>query len=39
VATGDADVSAALLAIDKGRAGVYNIAEPNGYLNVEKARS
>jgi nucleoside-diphosphate-sugar epimerase len=30
---------AALLAIDKGHAGIYNIAEPSGYLSVEKARS
>ena len=35
----DAAASAALLAIDKGQAGIYNIAEPSAYLNVDKARS
>ena len=34
----DAAASAALLASDKAHAGIYNIAEPTGYLNVEKAR-
>jgi len=35
----DAAASAALLAIDKGRVGIYNIAVPSGYLSVDKARS
>ena len=35
----DAAASAALLAVDKGQTGVYNIAEPSGYLSVDKARS
>jgi nucleoside-diphosphate-sugar epimerase len=35
----DAAASAALLAIDSGRARVYNVAEPCPYLNVERARS
>jgi nucleoside-diphosphate-sugar epimerase len=34
----DAAASAALLAIEKARPGIYNIAEPNGYLSIEKAR-
>jgi nucleoside-diphosphate-sugar epimerase len=34
----DAAASAAALAIEKARCGVYNIAEPNGYLSTEKAR-
>jgi nucleoside-diphosphate-sugar epimerase len=34
----DAAASAALLAIEKARRGIYNIAEPNGYLSTEKAR-
>jgi nucleoside-diphosphate-sugar epimerase len=34
----DAAASAALLAIEKARRGVYNIAEPNGYLSTDKAR-
>jgi hypothetical protein len=34
----DAAASAALLAIEKGARGIYNIAEPNGYLSTEKAR-
>jgi nucleoside-diphosphate-sugar epimerase len=34
----DAAASAALLAIDKARRGVFNIAEPNAYLSIEKAR-
>jgi nucleoside-diphosphate-sugar epimerase len=34
----DAAASAAVLAIDKARRGIYNIAEPNGYLSTEKAR-
>jgi nucleoside-diphosphate-sugar epimerase len=35
----DAAAAAALLAIEKGRKGTYNIAEPNSYLSTEKARS
>jgi nucleoside-diphosphate-sugar epimerase len=34
----DAAASAALLAVEKARNGIYNIAEPNAYLSVEKAR-
>jgi gentisate 1,2-dioxygenase len=34
----DAAAFAALLAIEKAHRGVYNIAEPNGYLSIEKAR-
>jgi nucleoside-diphosphate-sugar epimerase len=34
----DAAASAALLAIEKTRRGIYNIAEPNRYLSTEKAR-
>ena len=34
----DAAAWAALLAIEQARPGVYNIAEPNGYLSTEKAR-
>jgi len=34
----DAAASAALLAIEKARRGIYNIAEPNGYLSTEKAQ-
>jgi nucleoside-diphosphate-sugar epimerase len=34
----DAAASAALLAIDKARHGVFNVAEPNVYLSIEKAR-
>jgi len=34
----DAAASAALLAIERTRRGIYNIAEPNGYLSTEKAR-
>jgi nucleoside-diphosphate-sugar epimerase len=34
----DAAASAALLAIEKARRGIYNIAEPNGYLSIDKAR-
>jgi nucleoside-diphosphate-sugar epimerase len=34
----DAAALAALLAIDKARCGVFNIAEPNAYLSIEKAR-
>ena len=33
----DAAAVAALLAIEKAHAGIYNIAEPNGYLSMEKA--
>ena len=34
----DAAASAALLAIERTRRGIYNIAEPNRYLSTEKAR-
>jgi nucleoside-diphosphate-sugar epimerase len=34
----DAAAAAALLAIEKARAGIYNIAEPNKYLSTDKAR-
>ena len=34
----DAAASAALLAIERGHAGVYNIAEQSGYLSTAKAR-
>jgi nucleoside-diphosphate-sugar epimerase len=34
----DAAAAAALLAIEKGRNGIYNIAEPNSYISTEKAR-
>ena len=34
----DAAASAALLAIEKPRRGIYNIAEPNGYLSTDKAQ-
>lgn len=34
----DAAASAALLAIDRGHAGIYNIADPSDYLNTDKAR-
>jgi len=34
----DAAASAGLLAVEKARKGIYNIAEPNSYLSVEKAR-
>jgi len=34
----DAAASAALLAIKKARRGIYNIAEPSGYLSTDKAR-
>ena len=34
----DAAAEAALLAIEKPRRGIYNIAEPNGYLSIDKAR-
>jgi nucleoside-diphosphate-sugar epimerase len=33
----DAAASAAVLAIEKARRGIYNIAEPSGYLSTEKA--
>jgi len=35
----DAAAAAALLAIARGRSGIYNIAEPSLYLSTEKARS
>jgi nucleoside-diphosphate-sugar epimerase len=34
----DAAASAALLAIEKARRGIYNLAEPSGYLSTEKVR-
>jgi nucleoside-diphosphate-sugar epimerase len=34
----DAAASAAVLAIEKAHRGIYNIAEPSGYLSTEKAR-
>jgi nucleoside-diphosphate-sugar epimerase len=34
----DAAAWAALLAIEKARTGIYNLAEPNRYLSTEKAR-
>ena len=34
----DAAAWAAVLAIGKARRGIYNIAEPSGYLSTEKAR-
>ena len=34
----DAAASAARLAIDHGAAGIYNVAEPNGYADTSKAR-
>jgi nucleoside-diphosphate-sugar epimerase len=34
----DAAAAAALLAIEKGRSGIYNIAEPNSYISTEKAQ-
>ena len=34
----DAAASAALLAIEKARKGIFNIAEPNAYLSIDKAR-
>jgi hypothetical protein len=34
----DAAASAAMLAIDKGARGVFNIAEPGAYASCDKAR-
>jgi len=34
----DAAAAAALLAIEKAHPGIYNIAEPSGYLSIEKAQ-
>jgi nucleoside-diphosphate-sugar epimerase len=34
----DAAAQAALLAIERARRGIFNIAEPNGYISTEKAR-
>jgi nucleoside-diphosphate-sugar epimerase len=34
----DAAAAAAVLALEKARHGIYNIAEPSGYLSTEKAR-
>ena len=36
--TVDAAAWAAVLAIEKARRGIYNIAEPSGYLSTEKAQ-
>jgi nucleoside-diphosphate-sugar epimerase len=35
----DAAARAAVLAIDRAQSGIYNIAEPSGYLSTEKARA
>jgi nucleoside-diphosphate-sugar epimerase len=35
----DAAASAAVLAIEHGAPGVHNIAQPNAYMNIEKART
>jgi hypothetical protein len=35
----DAAAYAALLAIDRGSSGIFNIAEPNAYVATEKARA
>jgi len=35
----DAAARAALLAVDRGARGVYNIAEPNPHVSTDKARS
>ena len=34
----DAAAAAALLALQKGRDGIYNVAEPNSYISTDKAR-
>jgi nucleoside-diphosphate-sugar epimerase len=34
----DAAAAAAVLAVEKARRGIYNIAEPNAYLSTDKAR-
>jgi nucleoside-diphosphate-sugar epimerase len=34
----DAAAAAAVLALEKARRGIYNIAEPSGYLSTEKAQ-
>ena len=34
----DAAAHAALLAVERGAPGIYNIAEPNGYITTDKAR-
>jgi nucleoside-diphosphate-sugar epimerase len=34
----DAAAAAALLAVDRGAAGLYNVAEPSAYLSSDKAR-
>ena len=34
----DAAAAAAVLALEKAQRGIYNIAEPSGYLSTEKAR-
>jgi len=35
----DAAARAALLAIDRGARGVYNVAEPNPHVRTDKARN
>jgi nucleoside-diphosphate-sugar epimerase len=35
----DAAAHAALLAVERGRAGIYNIAEDDGDVAIEKARA
>jgi nucleoside-diphosphate-sugar epimerase len=34
----DAAAAAAALALENERSGTYNVAEPNGYLSIEKAQ-
>src|SRR5262249_58925496 len=34
----DAAAAAAVLALEKAQRGIYNIAEPSGYLSTEKAQ-
>jgi nucleoside-diphosphate-sugar epimerase len=34
----DAAARAALLAIERGTAGIFNIAEDSGFVSIEKAR-
>ena len=38
VSDSDAAAHAALLALTRGQAGVYNVAEPDGALTVDKAQ-
>ena len=35
----DAAAHAALLAVERGRRGIFNIAEPSAYLSIDKAKS